>query len=111
MTIETPNGYKVFLKEESDLTYRDRRSIQKVFLSNTKVSAKTKAFDVSASTILDAQDELLRIMLLKILTPSGEELSGDLFEVVSNWKSIEDADSVYNQVNEVFSALNESKKK
>jgi hypothetical protein len=113
MKITTPSGYKVELKEETDLTYRDRRSIQKVFLSDTEISNGTDAknFGINAGTILDAQDALLKIMLLSITDKDGKALEGDLFEVVMNWKNAEDADAIFNVVNEVFGRLNETKKK
>jgi hypothetical protein len=113
MTITTPSGYKVTLKEESDLTYRDRRSIQKVFLSGTKLSQNTNKedFEINAGTILDAQEALLKTMLLSITDKDDQAVSGDLYEFIMNWKNAQDADAVFDVVNEIFGRLNDSKKK
>ena len=113
MKITTPSGYEVVLKEENDLTYRDRRSIQKVFLSDTKISNDTseKNFNINAGTILDAQDALLKIMLKSMTDKAGKAIEGDLFEVVMNWKEAKDADAIFEVVNEVFGRLNTAKKK
>jgi len=113
MVIKTPSGYKVTLKEEGDLTYRDRRSIQKVFLSKAKVTNENNKpnFDLDASTILDAQEALLKVIIVSITDVEEKPMEGDLFEVVMNWKNAEDADAVFNIVDELFAKINNSKKK
>jgi hypothetical protein len=113
MVITTPSGYKVTLKEEADLTYRDRRSIQRVFLSKAQINNENNKSNINlnATTILDAQEALLKLIIVSIADKDGKALDGDLFEVVMNWKNPADADAVFDVVDELFAKINNSKKK
>lgn len=103
MQITTPSGYVVTFKDEADLTYRDKRSVQKAFLSSTSVNQKTSGtVDMKASVIFEAQDELLKIILLSIKTKDGVEIKDNLFDYVGMKLPDEDAEAIYKVVTETL---------
>lgn len=113
MTITTPSGYKVSFKEESELSYGDRRQIQRALISGMKINpqeAKEGNIDLTGSMIFDSQDETLKLILKTIVRPDGTEVDGDLYKEVMSWTNQEDGDAVFEVVTKVM-ASSESKKK
>ncbi len=103
MQVTTPSGYVVTFKDEADLTYRDKRLVQKAFLSSTSINQKSPtAIDMKASIIFEAQDELLKIILLEIKDKGGVSVTGNLFDYVGTKMPDEDADAVYKVVTETL---------
>jgi len=103
MQITTPSGYVVTFKDEADLTYRDKRLVQKAFLSSTSINAKTQGnLDMKASIIFEAQDELLKIILLEIKNKEGVAVTENLFDFVGTKMPNDDADAVYKVVTDTL---------
>lgn len=103
MKITTPSGYEVAFKDEADLTYRDKRLVQRAFLSSTVVNQKSSTnVDMRASVIFEAQDELLKIILLSIKTKEGESITGDLFDYVGLKMPDKDAEAIYKVVTDTL---------
>lgn len=113
MTITTPSGYKVTFKEESELNYGERRTIQRALVGNVKIDAKTAKnaeFDLTGGMVYDSQDVTLRVILKSIVRPDGTQVDGDLYEEVMSWTNQEDGDAVFEIVNQNMASGNTKKK-
>jgi hypothetical protein len=96
--ITTPSGYVVEFLEDSELTYGDRRAIQKAMVKSVKVDAKNSKFDLTGEVLYDAQEATLKIILKSIKKPDGTLVVGDLYAEVMSWKNQEDGDAVFQVV-------------
>ncbi|RMD67353.1 MAG: hypothetical protein D6822_08445 [Cyanobacteria bacterium J149] len=113
MTITTPSGYIVEFKGEEDLTYRDRREIQKAIIGKTKINtedARHGNIELMGEMIFEAQERTLKIILKSITKPDGQKVSGDLFEEIMNWKNPADGDMVFEEVTKIMTNENTKKK-
>ena len=110
MTITTPSGYKVSFKDQDELTYGDRRSIQKAMMKNMRVKADQKQDDIfiTGDMVFGGQDETLRVILKSIVRPDGTNVVGDLYDEVMSWTNQLDGDAVFEVVN---NSLNQEDKK
>lgn len=98
MQITTPSGYIVEFRDDSDLTYGDRRAIQKAMVKSVKIDAEESKIDLTGEVLFDAQEAMLKIILKSIKRPDGTLVEGDLFAEVMSWKSQEDGDAVFQVV-------------
>lgn len=103
MELKTPNGYTVVLKDVKDLTFRDKRAIQKTIMASMKVSAiDPSKTELTASGIFEAQDEILKLVLKRIVDNQGQEVSGNLFDFIMDKMPEKDGDFIYEKVNKYF---------
>jgi len=111
MTITTPSGYKVTFKNQDELTYGDRRTIQRAMMRDMSIKAGTKQEDISITggMIFSGQDEALKVTLKSIVNPDGTQVTGDLYEAVMNWTNQEDGDAVFEVVNNSLNGDSEKK--
>jgi phage terminase large subunit-like protein len=100
MTITTPSGYVVVFKEEDELTYGDRRAIQKAMVKSMKIdpAAKGGGFSLTGEVLFDAQEATLKTILKSITKPDGITVTGDLFAEIMSWKNQADGDAVFEVV-------------
>ena len=106
MIITTPSGYVVEFKDESDLTYGDRRQIQKAMVKSIRIDAKSAqsgSFDLTGEVLFEAQEATLKL-ILKSITKGGQRIEGDLYNEVMNWKNPADGDAVFEYVAKAMSA-------
>jgi hypothetical protein len=103
--------YEFHLKDETDLTYGEKRDLQKVFLKKTNINDFSgKSLSLTGDSIVVFQDELLKKLLHKIVVLStGEIIETDCFEYLMNLKT-SDPDQVYEKVNSLFFAIFTKKK-
>ena len=113
MQITTPSGYKVEFKDQNDLTYGDRRAIQRGMMSGMKVNPGTKKEDIAISgdMVFVGQDATLKVLIKSIIKPDGTKVTGDLFDEVMSWKNDEDGEAVYKVVTDSMLDKDDSKKK
>ena len=97
MTTTTPTGYVVDFKDEAELTYGDRRAIQKSMLKNVEVKEGEQP-KLTGGSLFEAQEETLKIILKSIKRPDGTAVEGDLLSEVLSWKNKDDGDSVFDLV-------------
>ena len=95
MQITTPSGYVVEFKDESDLTYGDRRQIQRVTVKNMTIDSKNKDFTMTGETVFDIQDEILKLVIKSITYPEGKVVTTNLLDEVLSWKQEADGSAVY----------------
>jgi hypothetical protein len=99
MQITTPSGYVVDFKDETDLTYGDRRRIQRDMMKGIKINPnQVKDLNFTGDFVYDSQDATLRAILKSIKNPDGTDVTGDLFEFVQGFKNPADGDAVYKVV-------------
>ena len=102
--------YEFHLKDENDLTYGEKRDLQKVFLKKTKLNNIQAGLDLTGDSIIDFQDELLKKILFKIKVLSTEEIiETDCFDYLMKLKT-SDPDQVYDKVNSLFNSIFTKKK-
>jgi hypothetical protein len=103
MEIKTPSGYIVTLKEEKDLTFRDKREIQKAMMTGMSLDTKNgkPVTTMNGSAILDAQDQILRSTLISITFPDGTQHNENMFDTIMGWKE-KDGEAVYKIISEML---------
>lgn len=110
MQIKTTNLI-IELKDESELTFGDKRKLQKAFLSSSQLDTTGKK-DISftASTMFDVQDELLKVLLVSITEKKDNKVITDgLFDYLMDLKT-DDGEKVYEEVTKMFSSIFSKKK-
>ena len=109
MEITTPSGYTVIFKDENDLTYRDMRRIRRSIMAGMNIGgADNKVVKMDGGAISDAQDEILRLIIKRIVI-DGKSYEENLFDMVMDWKDARDGDAVYEVVDKQFQAINQPK--
>lgn len=110
MTITTPSGYQVTFKGQDELTYGDRRAIQRAMMSGMSIKAGAKQEDIAITgdMVFSGQDEALKVILKSIIRPDGSQVTGNLYDEVMSWKNQKDGDAVFEVVNK---SLNEGDEK
>jgi hypothetical protein len=112
MEIKTPSGYTIILKDIKDLTFRDKREIQKSILSSMKINPNdTTKTEMSGTGILNAQDAILKLVLKRIVKNDGLEVSTNLFDFIMDEMPEKDGDYIYNEINKYLKENNEDKGK
>lgn len=103
MTTTTPSGYVIDFKDEQQLTYGDRREIQRALVKDVKVGQDIKkSVDLTGETVFKAQEITLRVILISITRPDGTKVEGDLLDEVLSWKGQDDGDFVFDLVSKAM---------
>lgn len=99
--ITTPSGSKVYIF--SKVTVGMRRIIQRIFLSKAKYNPTSNEPDYDASTILDAQEEAVKILVQKIETSDGMVIVGGdkCLEYILNMTDPQEAQVVFDAMNKI----------
>ena len=106
MTITTPSGYVVEFKDEAELTYGDRRNIQRAMVRSLKIdadAAKAQDFKLTGDMLFDAQEATLKT-ILKSIMKDNKPVTGDLMAEVMSWTNPADGDAVFAQVAQAMAA-------
>lgn len=102
MTITTPSGYIVELKDR--LTYGDRRSIKGIMLQSMKMDmaegSKPRVEPIDLSFTARMEEEVFARAIVSI-TKGEEKLTKNLLEEVYSWND-EDGEAVFNYLAENF---------
>ncbi len=101
MTITTPSGYEVHLKDY--LAFGEKRQLEKLIASKIKVSTdvnqKVDIAPVEGSINYEMQDMAFAFLVQKIVK-DGEELTTKLYDEVMTWKE-EDGTVVYEAIDKI----------
>ncbi len=103
MTITTPSGYEVHIKDY--LAFGEKRQLEKLIASKIKVSTdsnqKIDIAPVEGSINYEMQDMAFGFLVQKIVK-EGEELTAKLYDEVMSWRE-EDGQVVFQAIDEVTS--------
>lgn len=110
MTITTPSGYKVEIKDR--LTYGDKRAIKSIVLQSMRMEQKGKGDrSVTMDDLTFAQkmeDEVFKRAIVSI-TKDDKLVTGDLLKEVMSWDE-EDGEMVMEHLNDKFDPAGVQKK-
>lgn len=99
MIITTPSGYKATFIDIEQLTYGQRRQIQRILFRNTRSSYK------DTDIIFDSQEEILKIVLISVEV--GDKIvTENPFDEVLTWKNVKDGEAVITETSKYISAEN-----
>lgn len=111
MTITTPSGYKVEIKDR--LTYGDKRAIKGIVLQNMRMEQKgegdrlVKMDDFTFSQKME--EEVFKRAIVSI-TKDDKKVAGDLLQEVYSWDEA-DGEMVIDYLNNTFNPHGEPEKK
>lgn len=111
MQFTTPSGHQVFVKDF--LTYGDRRAIKRMMTGEMKIrveDGESVSDPLSASIMLDLEEEIFRRVIEKIVLSDGNEVGGDLLEAVYGWPE-NDGEAVFSFINDNFNSQEPDEKK
>ncbi len=108
MTITTPSGYEVYLKEA--LTFGQRREYNRLILSGAKIKPLQNKVETEEDIKIDmpeldpdlafqSQDLAFKFLVEKIVI-DGTEYTDKFQDLVMNWQE-EDGQAVYNAISEI----------
>lgn len=96
MTITTTSKYIVTFKDESDLTYGERREIKRAIVRGMKITqGQGNVPTITGEVAYDMTDAYLKVLLKSIQRPDGNMVEGDLFAEIMTWKNPKDGDEVF----------------
>lgn len=100
-TIVTSSGIKVYIT--SHITVGMRRRIQRIFLAKATYNLSANEPDFDASTILDAQEEAVRLLVQKIETTDGAIIQGGdrCLDYILNMTDPQEAQIVFDAMNKI----------
>ena len=101
ITINTPSGHKVVFKPF--LTFGAKRELERIWLRGSRVDPKhPEKMDFDASTLYDAQDAALKLMVASIELPDGPLV--DEPQAILDYVSAmtpEDGQAIYDRLNQL----------
>jgi len=106
--IITPNGYKALIKEF--ITFGEYNKIQSSITSGINFNLKQQEAEaISGDILMNAQKVSLKICLLKLFNPEGNELQSP--EEAINDLPVSDGQAIMDAINEVTNEARLPKKK
>lgn len=104
MTITTPSGYEVSIKDF--LSFGEKRQLEKLIASRIKIKAdsnqKIDMAPVDASINYEMQDMAFGFLVQKIIK-GEQEITTNLYDEIMSWPE-GDGQAVFNAINEVTAA-------
>ncbi len=97
MTITTPSGYEANFIDVDELTYGQRRKIQRILFKNTRASYK------DTDIIFDSQDEIIKLVLISVKV-NGKLITENPIEEVLSWKNVKDGEAVFAETSKYVNA-------
>ena len=101
MTITTPSGYEVYLKDS--LAFGEKRQLEKLIASHIRVKAdanqKVDMAPIEGSVNYEMQDMAFGFLIQKIVK-EGQEITSGLYDEVMSWKEA-DGTVVYEAIDKI----------
>ncbi|MDQ3098892.1 MAG: hypothetical protein M3Q44_04040 [bacterium] len=106
----TPSGYKVYLKPY--MNFGQKRDLQRMFVSRVRVDKEMQKADLDGSSVFDAEDAAVKIMVEKVVDQEGREYTNkdELLSLILSWQD-SDAQPIYDKIEELTKAKQDSEKK
>lgn len=106
----TPSGYKVYLKPY--MNFGQKRQLQRMFVSKVHVDRDTKQADLDGTSVFDAEDEAVKIMVEKVIDRNGREYANkdEILSLILSWQD-DDAQPVYDKIEELTKSKQITEKK
>jgi hypothetical protein len=106
--VETPNHYKAYIKPK--LTYGEVKQIKRSSMSSVQYDPKTQGIaSIDTSKLLDVQDVAMKLFLVKLLDPQGNELPDPVSKL--DGLDAEDGEAIEEKISELTKELELTKKK
>ncbi len=109
MTITTPSGHEVTIKDE--VTFGDTRRIARIFLKGMRAGGAKQASLDDASVIQDAEDESIRVFVKQIKNSEGVIITNPdkILDQILSWPTT-DAEMVLEAIENLTKPNKESPK-
>ena len=91
MTITTPSGYEANFIDSEELSYGEKRKIQRIIFKQTRASY------TDTDIIFDSQEEIAKIVLKSVKV--GDKLvTENVLDEIMTWKNVKDGEAIMAEV-------------